>query len=176
MVKYRREQSSVKKYQGFRPTETESGKKSQTHRKTAVTDEKGSRIVSLAQGSFESNRKVREGVASIHIPNLGTYKGEIKNYKAEGEGQFRSENGSVYQGAWKNDRPNGKGKEEGSDGSVYEGLFLEGRKHGKGKIEFKDGSLYVGDFRMGEMHGLVSLKNINIISLFFKYLGCVYLA
>lgn len=157
MVKYRKRDSEVKnKYHGFKPTETESGRKNQqTVRKTAVTDGKGSRIVSLAHGSFESGRKVKEGNASIHIPNLGTYKGEILEYKANGVGEFRAENGSFYQGMWKDDRPNGKGVEESSEGNVYEGLFLDGRKHGKGKVNFKDGSIYEGDFRMGEMHGKV---------------------
>lgn len=156
-MKFRKkEDAGGQETRGFRPTETESNKKSSSNRKTAVTEEKGSRIVSLAKGSFESSRKVKEGKASIHVPNLGVYKGEIKDYKADGEGEFRAENGSYYQGMWKNDRPNGKGVEESSDGNVYTGLFKDGRKHGKGMIEFKDGSLYEGDFRMGEMHGNVS--------------------
>ena len=115
-----------------------------------------SRIVSLENNSFrKSNTRVKDGITSVKIAGLGEYNGEVRNYQANGEGEFRSVDGSVYTGNWKDDKPNGQGKEVKNDGTEYEGLFFEGRRHGKGEVKFKDGSKYEGDFRMGEMHGTV---------------------
>ena len=139
--------------QHHHPAKEQSPSKTDQYQGHLSTAHKSGQILSLNNPNFQTNRKIESGNASIYLPKLGTYKGSIGNYMANGEGEFRGVNGSFYKGMWKDDRPNGKGMETNKNGEIYEGEFLDGRKHGFGVMNFKDGSIYEGSFRAGEMHG-----------------------
>ena len=77
---------------------------------------------------------------------VGTYEGELKNGKPEGNGRFFHILGFIYKGEWKNGQKNGKGSEKGPQGEVYKGDWVNDQKNGKGTLELADGEIYEGDW------------------------------
>ncbi len=68
----------------------------------------------------------------------GTYTGECKNGKANGNGKAVGVN--TYDGAFKNGFPEGKGKYTWSNGDYYYGSWKKGQKDGKGELhQFENG-------------------------------------
>jgi hypothetical protein len=68
----------------------------------------------------------------------GTYTGECKNGKANGQGKAVGINS--YDGEFKNGLPEGKGKYTWSNGNYYYGSWKNGLKDGKGELhQFEDG-------------------------------------
>jgi len=112
------------------------------------------------------------------------YKGDIKNFKKEGEGEEICQD-YIYKGRFHNDKKNGKGKikyiqngdeYEGdflndkitgtgryiwNNKCVYEGGFLNGEMHGKGKFKWNDGSEYEGEYVNGIREGIGEFKWSN---------------
>ena len=84
---------------------------------------------------------------------VGTYEGELKNGKPEGNGRFFHILGFIYKGEWKNGQKNGKGSEKGPQGEVYEGDWVNDQKNGKGTLELADGEIYEGDWVNDKKHG-----------------------
>ncbi len=68
----------------------------------------------------------------------GTYEGECKNGKANGNGKAVGVN--TYDGEFKNGLPEGKGKYTWSNGNYYYGGWKKGLKDGKGELhQFDNG-------------------------------------
>lgn len=68
----------------------------------------------------------------------GTYTGECKNGKANGQGKAVGINS--YDGEFKNGLPEGKGKYTWSNGNYYYGSWKKGQKDGKGELHhFENG-------------------------------------
>jgi len=68
----------------------------------------------------------------------GTYTGECKNGKANGNGKSVGIN--TYDGEFKNGLPEGKGKYTWSNGDYYYGSWKKGQKDGKGELhQFDNG-------------------------------------
>src|SRR5688572_10292771 len=68
----------------------------------------------------------------------GTYTGECKNGKANGNGKAVGIH--TYDGEFKNGLPEGKGKYTWSNGDYYYGSWKKGQKDGKGELHhFEDG-------------------------------------
>ena len=85
------------------------------------------------------------------------YVGEIRDFKAHGEGSRRCPNGFSYVGQWKEGFLHGKGVIHHND-QQYAGTFKRGLCEGRGqKLYFNEdyGSkcYYTGDFSNGEMSG-----------------------
>lgn len=102
---------------------------------------------------------IKEGQVNYTIPKLGSYSGSVRDYKANGYGEWEGTDGSVYKGAWENDKPSGTGCQVLKDGSKYEGTFVNGLKHGKGTKTWLNGNQYSGDWENGKMQGLVGYNS-----------------
>ncbi len=89
--------------------------------------------------------------------NGEVYFGDLKNYKANGEGVLtftldkdQIKNGNKYSGEFKNHKYHGTGTLEWVSGSKYIGEFKDGYFHGKYTYVYgKDGSLEVGEYEDG---------------------------
>ena len=65
----------------------------------------------------------------------GTYTGDCKNGKANGDGKAVGEH--TYEGHFKSGLPDGHGTYTWSNGNTYDGSFEKGLKEGRGKMTFK---------------------------------------
>lgn len=83
-------------------------------------------LISLYSTAQNSNCMV--GLDSIR----GTYTGDCKNGKANGEG--KSVGVDTYEGSFKNGFPEGKGKYTWKNGDYYYGSWKRGLKEGKGEL------------------------------------------
>lgn len=72
----------------------------------------------------------------------GTYEGNCKGGKADGDGIAKGED--TYQGQFKKGLPHGVGTYVWSDGRIYEGEFVKGMKEGQGKLIVKEDSIVTG--------------------------------
>ena len=71
----------------------------------------------------------------IYVQNCpnGTYEGDMKNGKREGQGKFIYFNGDLYEGEFKDNSKDNYGKYTYSNKDIYEGDISKGEIHGKGK-------------------------------------------
>ena len=74
----------------------------------------------------------------IKYPNVGIYKGEIKNNYRHGKGTMKWNDGGKYVGEWKNNVRHGKGTFSYPSGYKYVGEWKNGKQHGQGKESFVD--------------------------------------
>lgn len=94
----------------------------------------------------------------FYSSDSSSYKGEFKNGKQHGVGEYNYSTGSVYNGEWKNGERNGKGVYKNIGGEIYEGEFVNDLYNGQGKYTWPSGSYYIGSFvnnmfdGEGEMH------------------------
>ncbi len=80
----------------------------------------------------------QEGCKVLPDSLKGTYTGECKNGKANGNGKAVGVNS--YDGEFKNGLPEGKGKYTWSNGNYYYGSWKKGEKDGKGELhQFDNG-------------------------------------
>lgn len=123
-------------------------------------------------------------VFGIQKYNYGTYTGEWRNDKLDGDGCmeyfngdvcagefendnfndpngfFRYANGDEYKGSFKNWKFNGQGTFTYADGRKYEGEWKNGKKHGYGVYYWVDGDIYKGYWMNGKRHGEgIKIKN-----------------
>jgi hypothetical protein len=96
----------------------------------------------------------------------GTYTGECKNGKANGNG--KSVGVHTYDGEFKNGLPEGKGKYTWANGDYYYGNWKKGQKDGKGELHrFEEGkeSLVTGfwkkDNYKGEYENPYVIQNVS---------------
>lgn len=94
----------------------------------------------------------------FYSSDSSSYKGEFKNGKQHGVGEYYYSTGSVYKGEWKNGDRHGKGVYKNIGGEIYEGDFVNDLYNGQGKYTWPSGSYYIGSFvnsmfdGEGEMH------------------------
>ena len=96
----------------------------------------------------------------IYYEDGSTYFGDIKNYKRDGNGNFKNET-EEYEGEWKNDKKNGEGTLTFSDRTKYIGHFKDNKFDGKGTMNWKDGFSYEGYFKNNFLHGKGYLRGKN---------------
>ncbi|MDL5513760.1 hypothetical protein QSE00_18205 [Arenibacter sp. M-2] len=91
----------------------------------------------------------------------GTYEGDCKKGKAEGEGVAIGVD--TYKGQFRKGLPHGTGTYTWNDGKSYEGEFQKGEKEGQGKLTFAMDSVLIGFWRKDEYVGLFEnpYKKIN---------------
>lgn len=102
---------------------------------------------------INTNEILNEAKIDAITEKSGTYTGDVKNGKKEGNGTFKWNDGTVYEGEWKNDQINGKGKLTIPDKDTYEGYFENGQKEGQGKYTFANGDIYEGNFSKDKISG-----------------------
>ena len=108
-------------------------------------------------GIWQKN-ELRNGI--IYYSSKSKYKGEIKDYKREGKGEYISED-ETYEGEWKDDYKDGEGLIKFKDNIEYKGHFKKNKIHGKGEMNWPDGTYYSGDFYDNIFHGEGYLKGSN---------------
>lgn len=84
---------------------------------------------------------------------VSSFRGELKNGRAEGWGLLRAHDGTRYEGQWRGGLYHGRGQLWIPDGSSYKGEFYEGLFHGEGTLVEADGETYEGAFVRGLKHG-----------------------
>lgn len=82
----------------------------------------------------------------------GTYEGDCKKGKAEGEGLAKGVD--TYQGQFKKGLPHGTGIYTWQDGRTYEGIFKKGMKEGQGTLTTKGDSIISGFWKKDVYMGL----------------------
>lgn len=107
----------------------------------------------------------KNGLLTIIIDGNGTYEGEFKHGKLEGQGtltyakdniQGYTEN-SKYVGGFKDGKREGHGILYYANGNKYDGDFKNDMRDGQGTIFYKKGSIYVGEFKGGDCeHGILT--------------------
>lgn len=102
-------------------------------------------------GEFKNNKKNGQGTFTYF--GGGKYVGEFKNGKMHGKGTFTFPNGTKYVGTWKDNHMHDKGTFTYSDGSKHVGTYKESEMHGKGTFTYSDGAKYVGTWKDDKMHG-----------------------
>lgn len=81
------------------------------------------------------------------------YKGEFKNGKINGFGEFITKSNLNYVGNWSNNTLNGYGIEKSCDGCMYIGEYSNGKKEGIGLYSWNDSSKYEGSWKNNSFHG-----------------------
>jgi hypothetical protein len=96
----------------------------------------------------------RHGKGEMTEPE-GAYKGEFRDHRFHGFGEYGYTDGHRYRGEWADDRYDGNGVYTMPSGARYEGEWSHGLQHGK-CTAFFDGQgkeTYVGEWRDGKRHG-----------------------
>ncbi|CAD7933347.1 unnamed protein product [Amoebophrya sp. A120] len=87
-------------------------------------------------------------------PRLGTYEGQWKNDKREGEGVHTYPDGATYRGQWYLDLQHGEGEYTWPGGSEsYKGEYKDGKPHGRGLYTWPTGDTYEGQWEHNQRHG-----------------------
>lgn len=110
-------------------------------------------LLILSAGIIKASAQNAE--CSVLLDSLkGTYTGDCKNGKANGNGKAVGIN--TYDGEFKNGLPEGQGKYTWSNGDYYYGAWKKGLKDGKGQLhKFEDGKekLITGYWKKGNYRG-----------------------
>lgn len=95
------------------------------------------------------------------------YKGEFKNGKINGFGEFNTKSNLNYIGYWSNNTLNGYGIEKSCDGCMYIGEYSNGKKEGIGLYSWNDSAKYEGNWKNNSFngYGIFTFSNGN------QYLG-----
>eukprot|EP00904_Undaria_pinnatifida_P007369 jgi/Undpi1/3762/HiC_scaffold_16.g07131.m1 len=123
-----------------------------------------------AQGSFNPYAEgVCHGPVEIQYGSGGCYKGEMKNGRITGKGEFVSCLGERYSGDFVDGRLHGAGSVIDVVGQVWEGLWHEGEMDGEGRHSAPEMGEMEGDWVKGELQGkgTVSYKGGNTYEGFF---------
>jgi hypothetical protein len=89
------------------------------------------------------------------------YKGELKDGKRHGNGEYTSASGKVFIGEWQDDKKNGYGRIAFPNGSVYEGEWKDDKQHGIGIYTSADGSVYSGEWQDDKNQGQGKFTSAN---------------
>ena len=104
---------------------------------------------------IEGNCKNGEG--TLRLYNKNTYKGEFKNYRLHGQGEYTIVSGRwkgcKYTGEFKKNKIWGKGVFYYKNGNVYEGEFVKNKISGKGTYTYANGNKYEGEWKKHKFHG-----------------------
>ena len=101
----------------------------------------------------------RDGYAEVTYRDGMVYKGFLKDYQRDGEGQLYDALGNlVYDGSWKNGKYDGFGRLIFRDGRTYEGYFKNNKFDGQGKMTYAEDDLsgrkeYEGAWANDRFHG-----------------------
>jgi hypothetical protein len=85
----------------------------------------------------------------------GTYRGEFRDHRFHGVGEYVYGDGHKYRGEWADDRFDGTGTYTFPSGAKYDGEWSRGLLEGKGTAHYdKEGTeVYTGEWSAGKRHG-----------------------
>jgi hypothetical protein len=142
--------------------------KSKQHGKTRRVQRGGAPIPVIMKGVKIGEYDDDTGIGSANY-NLGSYEGQFKDSKRNGQGICRYKSGHVYEGEWVNDRQNGRGIMRYPNGDVYDGEWVNNKCHGEGLHSYSDGKggvdeTYKGEWKNDEMtgHGTYTYKSGHV--------------
>lgn len=121
-------------------------------------------IIRIYDGSWLRGKPHGPGVMQY---GDGTYHGNFRDGKLDGEGILITNNGDNYTGHFSNDSFNGQGKFTFANGDYYDGEWLNNNKHGLGTFVLVNNRIYTGNWEnnkpsgKGNMNFLISKVNIN---------------
>ncbi|CDW82176.1 UNKNOWN [Stylonychia lemnae] len=111
-------------------------------------------------------------VKGTRLTEYFVYRGNLKDSKIEGQGEFKWPDGRHYIGEFRNSCMYGQGKllwiDKNQGKSVYKGEFQANLFHGYGKLLWSNGDIYEGCFENGQYHGEGEFRWANPK---FKYKG-----
>ena len=90
---------------------------------------------------------------SISESNLPKCSGEVEAAWSNCYGEMKYESGDVYRGEYKDGKYFGKGEFLMSNGDKFLGNWIDGLKNGQGKYSWKDGDVFDGEFKLGLKQG-----------------------
>jgi hypothetical protein len=94
-----------------------------------------------------------EDKKSISESNLPKCSGEIESAWNNCYGEMKSKSGDVYKGEYKDGKYFGKGEFLMSNGDKFLGNWIDGLKNGQGIYTWKEGDIFEGEFKMGQRQG-----------------------
>lgn len=93
--------------------------------------------------------------------NVGTYTGQLKGGKANGQGTFVAANGDVYVGEWRDGYSTGQGTCTYVNGNVYEGGWKKDMFDGEGTFTWANSVIFTGTWSNGNYYGPGTLSYPN---------------
>ena len=81
------------------------------------------------------------------LANGASYRGEMVDGKAHGQGTYTWADGRRYEGGWRDDKQHGQGTHTWADGDRYEGQYQEGDMHGQGTFTAAAGWSFTGNLQ-----------------------------
>ena len=109
--------------------------------------------VSFALPACPSNGYFHNCFGTYTFANEGTYTGDWKDGKKNGQGTYTFANGDTYAGEWSGDEKNRQGTYTLATGDTYSGEWSGDEKNGHGTYTFANGDKYVGDWESGKRNG-----------------------
>jgi len=93
----------------------------------------------------------------------GTYIGQWRDGKKNGQCEWKQHDGTTYNGEWVDDKIHGRGTWVDVHGNTYVGEWTDdcGCIQGHGEKRFANGDVYTGDIKDGKMHGRGKLMFAN---------------
>lgn len=86
------------------------------------------------------------------LANWATYRGEMVDGTAHGQGKLAFPSGSRHEGGFRDNR-HGQGVYTGYNGNTYEGECCNDKWHGQGTYTWADGTRHEDEFCDGKIHG-----------------------
>eukprot|EP00744_Colponema_vietnamica_P017701 GILI01024903.1.p2 GENE.GILI01024903.1~~GILI01024903.1.p2 ORF type:complete len:459 (+),score=59.82 GILI01024903.1:36-1412(+) len=83
----------------------------------------------------------------------GVYRGDFRDGKIQGLGEYVYVDGHVYRGEWKQELYHGTGTYLYPSGTKYDGVWRAGLEHGRGTKVSRNGDVYSGEWVSGRKHG-----------------------
>lgn len=100
-----------------------------------------------------STREVENMAYTYETGTRGTYTGEWKDDRPNGQGIMWMSTGEVFEGEWKDGLLNGYATATWTNGDTYTGGWKEDLKEGQGILKFANGEQYTGSFRNNMYNG-----------------------
>ena len=124
----------------------------------------------IAKGHLKNGK--RNGKADVRWKDGSSYKGDMLDDMAHGEGVRVESDGGRYKGNWVKDKRDGHGIQDYANGDRYLGNWKDDEFHGRGMAYFANGSRYEGMFNSHKKDGYGELfYKDNDPSIAGKYIG-----
>ena len=104
------------------------------------------------KGNFKEGRMHGDG--EYVWKDGGSYKGFFRDGFFEGIGERTYESGAIYKGHFKYDKPHGEGTMTYANGSFFKGLWQFENKHGDGLYKDNKGYSHEGKYKFGSADGV----------------------
>lgn len=103
------------------------------------------------KGNFREGRM--DGKGEYIWKDGGSYIGDFREDFLEGKGERNYKNKAIYKGYFKYDKPHGEGTMTYANGSIYKGWWQFAYKHGEGLYKDNKGYSHQGSYKFGQPEG-----------------------